>query len=133
MGHAHPFFSAHCAPGFKNSRLLVGFKRIITYPFINTKDLNLLYKSLLILNTKQTAERLYSRILTAMISTLLTEEAYRHSKDDNTTLQLKLLDAKAAFDTVIHSHLLRKVYLAGIDDKHWTLIKGGSPDSPTPQ
>jgi hypothetical protein len=25
--------------------------------------------------------------------------------------------------TVIHSHLLRKVYLAGIDDKHWTLIK----------
>jgi hypothetical protein len=42
---------------------------------------------------------------------------------DNTTLQLVLLHAKAAFDTVIHSHLLRKVYLAGIDDKQWTLIK----------
>ena len=58
-----------------------------------------------------------------MNSALPIEEAYRDSKDNNTTLQLVLLDAKAAFDTVIHSHLQRKVYLAGIDDKHWTLIK----------
>jgi hypothetical protein len=58
-----------------------------------------------------------------MNSALPIKEAYRDSKDNNTTLQLVLLDAKAAFDTVIHSHLLRKVYLAGIDDKHWTLIK----------
>ncbi|CAC5397312.1 unnamed protein product [Mytilus coruscus] len=30
---------------------------------------------------------------------------------------------KAAFDTVIHSHMLRRVFLAGNDDGHWGLIK----------
>ena len=59
----------------------------------------------------------------SMNSAITILEAYRDSKDNNTTLQLVLLDAKAAFDTVIHSHLLRKVYLAGIDYKHWSLIK----------
>ena len=36
---------------------------------------------------------------------------------------LVLLDAKAAFDKVIHSHLFRHMYHAGIQDKTWTIIK----------
>jgi hypothetical protein len=40
-----------------------------------------------------------------------------------------LLDAKAAFDTVIHSHMLRRTYLAGITDIHWTLIKDFHTDA----
>jgi hypothetical protein len=41
--------------------------------------------------------------------------------------QLVLLDAKSAFDVVIHSHLMRRVYHAGIQDKHWSLINGMHP------
>jgi hypothetical protein len=37
-------------------------------------------------------------------------------------MSLVLLDAKSAFDVVIHSHLIRRVYHAGIQDKHWSLI-----------
>ena len=76
-----------------------------------------------VLETQNKRQRGFIAGSSPMNSALPIEEAYRDSKDNNTTLQLVLLDAKAAFDTVIHSHLLRKVYLAGIDDKHWTLIK----------
>jgi len=33
------------------------------------------------------------------------------------------LDAKSAFDVVVHKNLLKKLYHLGIQDKHWTLIK----------
>jgi hypothetical protein len=39
--------------------------------------------------------------------------------------QLILLDAKEAFDTVVHSHMLRRVFLAGIDNRHWTRASSG--------
>ena len=58
-----------------------------------------------------------------MNSAILIEESYRESKDNNTNLFIVLLDAKAAFDTVIHSHMMRKAFLAGINDGHWELIK----------
>jgi hypothetical protein len=54
---------------------------------------------------------------------LIVEECYREAKDNNIDFQLILLDAKAEFDTVVHSHLLRRVFLIGIDNRHWTLIK----------
>jgi hypothetical protein len=56
-------------------------------------------------------------------SALPVEESYRELKDNNASLHLVLLDAKAAFDTVIHSHMFRRVFLAGIEDGHWGLIK----------
>jgi hypothetical protein len=58
-----------------------------------------------------------------MNSALPIKESYRESKDNNAILHLVLLDAKAAFDTVIHSHMFRRVFLAGFDDGHWGLIK----------
>ena len=77
-----------------------------------------------VLETQNKRQRGFTAGSSPMNSALTIEEAYRDSKDNNnTTLQLVLLDAKAAFDTVIYSHLLRKVYLADIDDKHWSLIK----------
>ena len=33
------------------------------------------------------------------------------------------MQKKAAFDKVIHSHLFRRMYNAGIQDKTWTVIK----------
>jgi hypothetical protein len=56
-------------------------------------------------------------------SILAVEECYREAADNDTDCQIILLDAKATFDKVIHSHMLRRVYQAGIDDKHWVLIK----------
>jgi hypothetical protein len=56
-------------------------------------------------------------------SALPVEECYREVVDNDTDCQVILLDAKATFDKVIHSHMLRRVYQEGIDDKHWVLIK----------
>ncbi|CAG2203494.1 unnamed protein product [Mytilus edulis] len=51
------------------------------------------------------------------------EEIYREAKNNNQEYELVLLDAKSAFDVVIHSHLMKRLYHAGIDDKHWTSIQ----------
>ena len=64
-----------------------------------------------------------------MNSALPLEECYRESKDEKCDFILVLLDAKAAFDTVVHSHMNRRAFLAGIDDKHWILIKSFHEDA----
>ena len=58
-----------------------------------------------------------------MNAALPVEEAYRILTDEKQNGHLVLLDAKAAFDKVIHSHLFRRMYHAGIQDKTWTIIK----------
>ncbi|CAG2195543.1 unnamed protein product [Mytilus edulis] len=57
-----------------------------------------------------------------MNSALPVEEVYREVHDGETEAQIILLDAKSAFDKVIHTHMMRRVYQAGIEDKHWSLI-----------
>ena len=51
------------------------------------------------------------------------EEARREALDIEKLLTIVLLDAKSAFDVVVHNNLLKKLYHLGIQDKHWTLIK----------
>ena len=51
------------------------------------------------------------------------EEARREALDIGKLLTIILLDAKSAFDVVVHKNLLKKLYHLGIQDKHWTLIK----------
>ena len=75
------------------------------------------------LKTQNRAQRGFTTGSSPMNSALIVEECYRDAKDKNIDFQLILLDAKAAFDTVVHSHMLRRVFLAGIDNRHWTLIK----------
>jgi hypothetical protein len=53
----------------------------------------------------------------SMNAALPVEEAYRILTDEKQNGHLVLLDAKAAFDKVIHSHLFRRMYHAGIQDK----------------
>ncbi|CAG2248155.1 unnamed protein product [Mytilus edulis] len=57
------------------------------------------------------------------------EEIYREAKDNNQEYELVLLDAKSAFNVVIHSHLMKRLYHAGIDDKHWTIIQTRKSDA----
>ena len=47
----------------------------------------------------------------------------KHTDDEKQNGHLVLLDAKAAYDKVIHSHLFRRMYHAVIQDKTWTIIK----------
>ena len=51
------------------------------------------------------------------------KENYRESKDNGTDMKLVLLDAKSAFDVVRHNNLMRRVYHAGIQNQHWSLIE----------
>jgi hypothetical protein len=57
-----------------------------------------------------------------MNAALPVEEAYRTFADEKNNGYLVLLDAKAAFDKVVHSHLFRRIYQAGIQNKTWSLI-----------
>jgi hypothetical protein len=76
-----------------------------------------------ILETQNKRQRGFASGSSPMNSALPIKKSYRESKDNNAILHLVPLDAKAAFDTVIHSHMFRRVFLAGIDDGHWGLIK----------
>ncbi|VDI66187.1 Hypothetical predicted protein [Mytilus galloprovincialis] len=58
----------------------------------------------------------------SMNSALPVEEVYREVHDGKTEAKIILIDAKSAFDKVIHTHMMRRVYQAGIEDKHWSLI-----------
>ena len=76
-----------------------------------------------VLVTQNKRQRGFTAGSSPMNSALPIEESYRESKDNNAILHLVLLDAKAAFDTVIHSHMFRGVFLTDIDDGNWGLIK----------
>ncbi|CAG2257578.1 unnamed protein product [Mytilus edulis] len=54
---------------------------------------------------------------------LVVEEVYRESVDSNQEFELVLLDAKSAFDVVVHSHLMRRLFHCGIDDTLWRIIQ----------
>jgi hypothetical protein len=76
-----------------------------------------------ILETQNKRQRGFAAGSSPMNSALPIKESYRESKDNNAILHLVLLDTKAAFDTVMHSHMFRRVLLADIDNGHWGLIK----------
>ena len=76
-----------------------------------------------VLEIQSRTQRGFTSGSTPVNSALPVEECYREVVDNDTDCQIILLDAKATFDKVIHSHMLRRVYQAGIDDKHWVLIK----------
>jgi hypothetical protein len=71
-----------------------------------------------ILETQNKRQRGFVAGSSPVNSALPIKESYRESKDNNAILHLVLLDAKATFDIVIHSHMFRRVFLAGIDDGH---------------
>ena len=67
-------------------------------------------------------QRGFTKGSSPMNAALPVEEAYILLTDEKQNGHL-VLDAKAAFDKVIHSHLFRHMYHAGIQDKTWTIIK----------
>jgi len=51
------------------------------------------------------------------------EESRRKANDMDEQLIIIMLDAKSAFDVVVHNNIMRRLYHLGIQDKHWTLIQ----------
>lgn len=82
-----------------------------------------------VLQVQNKTQRGFTAGSSPMNSALPLEECYRDAKDANKNFTLILLDAKAAFDTVVHSHMMRRAFLAGIDDQHWTIIKNLHEDA----
>ena len=74
-------------------------------------------------NVQNPYQRGFTQNASPLNSALILEEFIRESKDNNLTAYIILLDAKAAFDVVDHQHMLRRLFQAGIQDKHWTLVQ----------
>jgi len=115
-------------PIFKNKGLKSQAKNnrgITVLPVIN-KIVETIIKERIqkqVIETQNRKQRGFTSGSSPINSALPVEECYREVVDNNDEGQVILLDAKAAFDKVIHSHMERRVYQAGIDDKHWVLIK----------
>ncbi len=54
---------------------------------------------------------------------LILSECIAEAKNNKTPLIVTTLDAQKAFDVVDHNSLLRKLYLDGIQDREWLLLK----------
>ena len=77
----------------------------------------------LIHNMQNPTQRGFTKGSSPMNAALPVEEVYRILTDEKQNGHLVLLDAKAAFDKIIHLHLFRRMYHAEIQDKTWTIIK----------
>jgi hypothetical protein len=51
------------------------------------------------------------------------EESRREANDMEEQLIIIMLDAKSAFDVVVHNNMMMRLYHLGIQDKHWSLIQ----------
>ncbi len=53
---------------------------------------------------------------------LLIEEITRNNKDLNKPTYIAFMDGKSAFDVVVHTSLMRKLYHMGVSGNNWTII-----------
>jgi hypothetical protein len=115
-------------PIFKNKGLktqVTNYRGITVLPVIS-KIVEPIIKARIqnqVLEIQSRTQRGYTSGSLPVNSALAVEECYREAAYNDTDCQIILLDAKATFDKVIHSHMLRRVYQAGIDDKHWVLVQ----------
>ncbi|CAC5378097.1 unnamed protein product [Mytilus coruscus] len=115
-------------PVFKNKgekNIATNFRGITALPVLN-KVIETIVKVRInpaVLVTQNVTQREFTAGSGPGNAALPVEEIYREAKDNNQEYELVLLDAKSAFDAVIHSHLMKRLYHAGIDDKHWTIIQ----------
>lgn len=65
-----------------------------------------------VLSNQNRTLRGFTQGLSPLNAALPIEETYREMKDINQECELILWDAKSAFDVVVHSHLMRRVFHA---------------------
>ena len=67
-------------------------------------------------------QRGFTKSTSPLHAAIVIEEIARDSVNKPKCCKFVLLDAKLAFDVVSHSHLIRRLYHSGIEDKHLNLI-----------
>ena len=108
--------------------------RGITITPVLTRLLEAVLKSR-IKSTLQEKQNWYQRGFTEnsspMNCALLVEEFYRNNKDLNKPTYMAFIDAKSAFDVVVHPNLMRKLYKAGVEPTEWLVINSLHEESVT--
>ena len=69
-----------------------------------------------------TLQRGFTKNSAPINAAFMLEESRREAIDLGKFLIIILLDAKSAFDVVVHKNLMRRLYHIGIQDQHWALI-----------
>ncbi|MES9904479.1 MAG: reverse transcriptase domain-containing protein [Sedimenticola sp.] len=67
-------------------------------------------------------QRGFTKNSSPMNCALMIEELIRHNTDINKPTYIAFMDGKSAFDVVVHSSLMRKLYHMGVNGNNWTII-----------
>lgn len=81
--------------------------------------------------TQNCMQRGFTKHTSPMNAALLLHEQFREVQTTKQELYVAFLDAKSAFDVVSHPSLLRKMFLDGIDDYLWELLRDTFIDAKT--
>ncbi|XP_063431742.1 uncharacterized protein LOC134714431 [Mytilus trossulus] len=76
----------------------------------------------IILEKQNPLQRGFTENTTPLLCELIIEKFERKSKDLKLPTYIALLDGKSAFDVVVHSNLIRRLYQTGISDQSIILI-----------
>ena len=86
---------------------------------------------LTLLQQQNLLQRGFTKNSSPMNCALLVEEFCRNNKDLHKPTYVAFMDAKSAFDVVVNSNLMRKLYNTGIEPNEWMLINSLRQDSIT--
>ena len=84
-----------------------------------------------LLKSQNWYQRGFTENSSPMNCALMVEEFFRNNKDLNKPTYMAFMDAKAAFDVVVHPNLMRKLYKAGIGPTEWLVINSLHDNSVT--
>ena len=108
--------------------------RGITITPVLTRLLEVILKNRIkpiLLEKQNPLQRGFTENSSPMNCALLVEEFYRNNKDLKKPTYMAFLDAKAAFDVVVHPNLMRKLYNSGVTGRERLLIDSLHQDSLT--
>ncbi|MCG8046395.1 MAG: reverse transcriptase domain-containing protein, partial [Candidatus Thiodiazotropha endolucinida] len=75
-----------------------------------------------LLSQQNAFQRGFTENSSPMNCSLIVEEFYRNNRDLSKPTYIGFMDAKSAFDVVIHSNLMRRLYNVGVEPNEWLTI-----------
>ena len=100
------------------------YRSITVTPILSKVLENVLMERIkqIILEHQNKLQRGFTESSSPMNCSLILEESIRENKDNNLPTLIAFLDAKSAFDVVIHTSLMRKLFHIGTERQCWNLI-----------
>ena len=108
--------------------------RGITITPVLTRLIEAVLKSrikLKLLSQQNCLQRGFTENSSPMNCALIVEEFFRNNKDLNRPTYMVFMDAKSAFDVVVHPNLMRKLYKSGVHTHEWLAINSLHEESMT--